>query len=217
MSLPADQQYRAVVHVSDITRGMLARLPWDYEDFYGVKARDQHVVTAVRASMSIPFFFVPVRMETLPTLTRLDDGRQFPWPGGSVTWVDGGMLANFPIGAFDRVDGKQPRWPTIGIRLSPEPGIQPVDKPIDNAVDEAYRCLKTMMAQWDRYHVDQATALRTIFVRNNGIAATQFDLTKEQQEALFRNGAQAATEFLIGWANVGHIPRRAPQARSARF
>jgi len=28
--------------------------------------------------------------------------------GGSVTWVDGGMLANFPIDAFDRVDG-QPR------------------------------------------------------------------------------------------------------------
>ena len=35
-----------------------------------------------------------------------------------MTWVDGGMLRNFPINAFDRVDGGAPRWPTIGIKLS---------------------------------------------------------------------------------------------------
>jgi len=30
------------------------------------------------------------------------------YAGGTVTWVDGGMLRNFPITAFDRIDGKPP-------------------------------------------------------------------------------------------------------------
>jgi NTE family protein len=129
------------------------------------------------------------------------------WPGGKVTWVDGGMLMNFPIDAFDRVDAAPSRWPTIGIKLSPEPGLQFADVPVNSAIDEGYRCLTTMTSEWDRYHVNEATADRTIFVHNAGIAATQFDLSKQQQEALFRNGAQAATDFLIKWAHVGHIPR----------
>lgn len=207
MSLYPWQQYRAVVHASDITRGMLARLPWDYGNYYGLIADDQEVVLAVRASMSIPFFFVPVQMETKPTKTTLPGGRLIDWPGGTVTLVDGGMLMNFPISAFDRADGKLPRWPTIGIRLSGAPAAQLADVPSHNAIEEADRCLKTMTSEWDRYHVDQAAADRTIFVRNDGITATQFDLTVEQQRALFLNGAHAATDFIIKWAQAGHIPR----------
>jgi len=206
-SLPDGQWYRAVVHVSDITRGRLARLPWDYQDFYGLDAAGQRVVDAVRASMSIPFFFVPARCETQRAQTPLPDGNVLSWPGGTVTWVDGGMLMNFPIGAFDRADGGAPRWPTIGIKLSAEPGPQPPDTQVHSALQEGYRCLRTMMSEWDRYHIDQETAQRTIFVRNGGITATQFDLDKQQQAMLFANGAKAATDFLIKWAEAGHLPR----------
>ena len=62
MSLPASHRYRLVVHTSDITRGQLVRLPWDY-DLYGQDRDDQNVVDAVRASMSIPFFFEPVTFQ----------------------------------------------------------------------------------------------------------------------------------------------------------
>ena len=31
------------------------------------------------------------------------------YDAGAVTWVDGGMLENFPISAFDRIDGKPAR------------------------------------------------------------------------------------------------------------
>jgi NTE family protein len=37
MDLPEDHRYRVVVHVSDITRGVLVRLPWDYK-YYGLDA-----------------------------------------------------------------------------------------------------------------------------------------------------------------------------------
>lgn len=209
MSLPECQRYRAVVHVSDITRGTLARLPWDYGDFYGLPPDAQDVIAAVRASMSIPFFFVPVRTVTRPAETPMPDGSDVSWPGGTVTWVDGGMLMNFPIGAFDRVDGAAPRWPTIGIKLSAEPGRQQADVPANTALREGLRCLRTMMGEWDQYHVGQATANRTIFVANAGLTATQFGLTTDQQNTLFRNGAEAATRFLIRCADAGGVPRSA--------
>jgi NTE family protein len=209
MSLPDSRRYRAVVHVSDISRGMLARLPWDYGDYYGLPAGSQDVIGAVRASMSIPFFFVPVRTVTRPSQARMPDGSTVSWPGGTVTWVDGGLLMNFPIDAFDRTDGIQPRWPTIGIKLSAEPGAQAPDVPAGTTVQEGLRCLQTMMGEWDRYYVEQATADRTIFVANAGLTATQFDLTTDQQSTLFRNGAEAATRFLIRWAEAGGVPRSA--------
>jgi NTE family protein len=210
LSLPPAHRYRAVVHTSDITRGTLARLPWDYQDYYGLAARDQEVVASVRASMSIPFFFTPVRTLAREAQTQLPDGSVVSWPGGTVTWVDGGMLMNFPIDAFDREDGKPARWPTVGIKLSAEPGAQPADAPVGNAIDEGVRCLRTMMGEWDRYHVEQATAERTIFVPNAGITATEFDLPASRQQELFLNGAQAATSFLIRWADAGGVPRRGP-------
>jgi len=48
--------FSLVVHVSDLTRRVLVRLPWDYAD-YGRAADDERVIDAVQASMSIPFYF----------------------------------------------------------------------------------------------------------------------------------------------------------------
>ncbi|HLX48781.1 MAG TPA: patatin-like phospholipase family protein [Streptosporangiaceae bacterium] len=215
LSLPPECRYRAVVHVSDITRGMLARLPWDYDNYYGLPAGVQEVVAAVRASMSIPFFFVPVQTHTAQAKTKMDDGSVLPWSGGTVTWVDGGMLMNFPVDAFNRTDSESARWPTIGIKLSAQPGAQPPDRPVNGPLQEGLRCLKTMTGEWDRYHIEQFTAQRTIFVPNAGITATQFDLTPAQQQQLFLNGAQAATRFLIRWADAGGVPRSTRHATAA--
>jgi NTE family protein len=97
-SLADYQCYSLVVHTSDLSRRALVRLPWDYRQ-YGKTANAERVVDAVRASMSIPFYFRPVDVQTA---------------NGTVTWVDGGLLSNFPITVFDRTDGKQARWPTWG-------------------------------------------------------------------------------------------------------
>jgi NTE family protein len=210
MSLPEEHQYRVVVHASDITRGELVRLPWDY-DYYGLDRDSQDIVGAVRASMSIPFFFEPVRVlaQDASVKVRNPDGTYADqdYPGGQVTWVDGGMLANFPINAFDREDGGPARWPTIGIKLSAQPLEMAKDVACNDTCAEAMRCLHTMLNEWDRYHVDQTTADRTIFVDNGSITATQFNLTTDQQQMLFLNGAQAATNFVIAKARAGGVPR----------
>ena len=216
MSLPENRRYRLVVHTSDITRGELARLPWDYH-YYGHGRDAEEVVPAVRASMSIPFFFEPVTFDALAADVDV------PLPGGgsitthyepgTVTWVDGGMLRNFPIDAFARMDGAPPRWPTIGIKLSSLQTSFGATKAAATAFHVARSCLSTMMNEWDAYNVDESTAARTIFVDNAGLTATDFDLTTEQQNHLFLNGVDAATAFVIEMAGRGGVPRSAQQAR----
>jgi len=216
MSLLPDRQYRLVVHTSDITREQLVRLPWDY-DYYGLPSDEQDVVGAVRASMSIPFFFEPVTVQAREADidVPMPDGsciRQH-YDAGTVTWVDGGMLANFPISAFDRVDGGPPRWPTIGIKLSSLQRSFSATVACSTARSVAVQALHTLMNEWDRYDVEQTTAARTIFVDKAGLTATQFDLTQAQQDQLFLNGVQAATRFIIEMSKAGGVPRDAEQAR----
>jgi NTE family protein len=215
-SVPSGHDYRLVVHTSDITRAQLVRLPWDYP-LYGCDPDTMDVIEAVRASMSIPFFFEPVRFNaketTVDDVPTPDGGfvRQH-YAGGTVTWVDGGMLRNFPIHAFDRADGGNPRWPTIGIKLSSLQHEFPATEACEHSIAEGIRCLRTMMNEWDAYSVDATTAGRTVFVDNDGISATDFTLTSDQQTTLFINGARAATAFIIEMAQAHGVPRSGQDA-----
>jgi NTE family protein len=166
--------------------------------------------------MSIPFFFEPVTFDTLAADVDV------PLPGGgsitthydpgTVTFVDGGMLRNFPIDAFARMDGAPPRWPTIGIKLSSLQTSFGATKAAATAFHVARSCLGTMMNEWDAYNVDESTAGRTIFVANAGLKATDFDLTTAQQSQLFLNGVDAATAFVIEMGGRGGVPRTAQEA-----
>ena len=177
--------YRLVVMTSDITQGRLRRLPWEY-DRYGLARGDQPVADAVRASMSIPFFYKPARL-------RDTDGRD--------CWlVDGGMLSNFPIDVFDAPAGVEPRWPTFGIKLSAQPGAAlGTGNDVHDTVSMARAMLNTMTGFYDRMHVDDpAVTARTIFVDTGKVRATDFDLDRGTQDMLFQNGRDAARKFLDG-------------------
>jgi NTE family protein len=190
MALPEGCRYRLVVHTADITRGKLVRLPWDYPE-YGVAPDDQRIVDAVRASMSIPIFFDPVRFDA--RAASIDGVR---YPAGTVTWVDGGLLSNFPVEVFDRGDGQPERWRTIGVKLSARQTVMPPAQPIRNVVGELRGCLRALLANADRYYVDESKAARTIFVDSGDVKATDFHLTPDLQQTLFQNGQKAAQAFL---------------------
>ena len=189
-SLPPEKAYRLVVMASDVTTGELIRLPWDYPR-YGLKADDQLVADAVRASMSIPFFYEPVQLKW-----RGADGKDI------VSFmVDGGMLSNFPIDVFDRTDGKRPRWPTFGIKLSARPDAARSGKfDIRGTFGLARAMVGTMTNFHDQMHIDDPSVLaRTMFVDTGSVKATDFDLDEATQEMLFESGRTAATKFLSGW------------------
>ena len=186
------QRYSLVVHTSDITRGKLVRLPWDYVN-YGLDADQQRIVDAVRASMSIPFFFTPVNVRAAAVTAPPADVAA---AAGRVTWVDGGLLDNFPVDVFDRTDGAKARWPTIGIKLSAQQTSIGGGHVTGSAASEAIACLETVLDNAGRYYVPPGKATRTIFVDNAGIKATDFGITPKQQETLFENGQKAACDWL---------------------
>jgi NTE family protein len=185
---PVEHRYRLVVIVSDVTRGRMLRLPWDYERLLGYSPDAMPVADAVRASASIPFFFRPWRLRVDPQLT---DGRD------ELVLTDGGMLSNYPIDIFD----DEPDHPTIGVKLSGR--LQLCDQKWHDADDPlslARALVATMTNAHDQMYVDQASvASRTIFVETSGVRSTDFRLSTQAKQQLFANGARSAHQFLDSW------------------
>lgn len=175
--LPPERRYKLVVIASDVSRGRLVRFPWDYQ-LYGLNPDEQLVADAVRASMSIPFFYEPAILN-------------------DKFLVDGGLLSNFPVDIFDDVT----EWPTFGIKLSSKEDATMTLNPVTNPLNYTTAILDTMMVAHDRVHVDDpCTSARTIFVDTEGVKATDFDITKKQQAVLFENGQKYAQKFLAKWS-----------------
>lgn len=191
-SLPPERRFRLVVTATDVTRGELVYFPWDYERTYGLEPGRQLVVDAVRASMSIPFFYEPA------TLEGSDET--------SSTLVDGGVLSNFPIDIFDRTDGRPPRWPTFGVKLLPllpmdAAKLLPIAGPFKHGpVALAANLAMTTIVGRDQAHLAKPwVKIRTMQVDTAGLNPVDFGLSRTQATALFENGQAAATRFLTGW------------------
>jgi len=160
--------------------------PADYER-YGIDADGVRVADAVRASASIPFFFEPV------TLTDVRAKRR-------VVLVDGGMLSNFPVHVFDRRDGRQPRWPTFGIKLSARGPAEPEEFGVHGPASLSLALLRTLVGHTDRAHLNDPDVVgRTIFVDTGGVQATDFGLEHATADRLYENGRAAARKFLDTW------------------
>ena len=185
LDLADPRHHRLVVTASDLSAGRLRLLPRDASE-YGIDPSALRVAEAVRVSSSIPLFFRPVKWR-LPS-------------GGSAVLVDGGMLSNFPVSVFDRPGGEVPRWPTFGIKLSAKPGADFGRRNrIRGPLSFGKAIVDTVTGFYDRMHIDEQNAVeRTIFIDTDAVRPTQFDLSDEDRELLYRKGRKAATEFLDG-------------------
>lgn len=204
-----DQRYSLVVMATDVTLGQLVRLPWDYRRLYGLDPGKQRVVDAVRASMSIPFFFEPVTLANRETRAPS-------------TLVDGGVLSNFPIDALDRTDGREPRRPTFGIKLLPAlPRHDAQIIPFLGArLLPPVRLLESLISTAIVGHDQTRLSLpwvkaRTIQVDTGEIGITDFDLDDRREQVLYANGRRAARAFLDDWDWDDYLRRfrRAPEPR----
>jgi NTE family protein len=182
-TLPPERRYKLVVLATDVSRGRLVRFPWDYHR-YGLDPDKQLVADAVRASISIPFFFEPVKL------------------AGSYL-VDGGVISNFPVGIFEVTERHQhDATPTFGIKLSARPEDNMLHKLNDtgNTFSFAFSILSSILNSQDQIHVeDPCTVRRTIFVDTAEIGATEFDLSAREKQFLYESGQTAARKFLKNW------------------
>lgn len=185
--LPEGHRYALVVTASDLSARRLLRLPWDYAAL-GLDPDEQNVADAVRASAAIPFFFRPVHLV-------------------GHTLVDGGLLSNFPVALFDRADGRLPRWPTFGVKLSARPGERPVvTTATGNPVTFSLAVIETLLAAQDASYVDQpCVQRRTIFVDTGDTSPVDFDVSAAHRAALWQRGDTAAREFLRTWDEAAYL------------
>ncbi|HEY7054429.1 MAG TPA: patatin-like phospholipase family protein [Mycobacterium sp.] len=191
--LPPERRYKLVVTVADVTTGQLIRLPWDYRRVYGLDPDEQEVADAVRASMSIPFIFRPVKLTNRRGLTS--------------TLVDGGILSNFPIDTLDRTDGKKPRWPSFGVTVLPNlpegndrviPALSPLR--VIGPPHLLEEVITTVLVGRDQAYLNQPWVnARAIRVDSTDVGFLDFDISDDEIEALYEKGYEAAQEFLKTW------------------
>jgi NTE family protein len=183
--VPAGRRWSLLVTATDVSRRRAVRLPEDYPR-YGLDPDAQRVVDAVAASAAIPFVLDPVRLR-VPS-------------GPDATLVDGGLLSNYPITAFDRRDGERPRWPTIGVRLATPDELVARTRRVRGPVSLAAATLATLLGAAEARLVEDPCVLdRTITVPTGAVALTDFDLTDAERARLLAAGRQAAHEFLARW------------------
>jgi NTE family protein len=200
-NLPAEQRYKLVVTVADVTTGQLVRLPWDYRRVYGLDPDEQSVADAVRASMSIPFFFRPVTLSGATGLTS--------------TLVDGGILSNFPIDSLDRTDGRKPRWPSFGVTVLPNlpegndrviPALAPIRLLGPPHLLESV--ITTVLVGRDQAYLNQPwVSARTIRVDSTDVGFLDFGISDNEIEALYVKGYAATEKFLSTWDWDAYLDR----------
>ncbi len=188
-------RHKVQVIVTDLSTRQLLVLPRDAGKL-GVDDPDSFdIATAVRMSMSIPFFFEPVRFRNRKTHR-------------THVLVDGGVLSNYPVWLFDSKGA--PAWPTFGLRLVEEDAaaeaiVQPHDKakripkgPV-GFIQFGRSLIETMVTAHDRLYIEEAQFARTIPIPTCGVSTVDFRLSAEDAERLYESGKRAATEFLKRW------------------
>ncbi len=189
-------QYKFQAIATDITDRRLLVLPGDLKEF-GYDPDRFSISRAVRMTMSIPFFFEPVKLPDASGRVHLI--------------VDGGVLSNYPIWLLD--DGtRNPPWPTFGFKLM-EPDKRALKEgergPIKDPIGFLKAIIGTMMDAHDNYHVskskgdfDRTIGIPTVIKMGRiekEIKTVDFDITQEESEVLFNNGEESAKQFLATW------------------
>ena len=159
-------------------------LPQDIADF-GIRPEDLSVAVAVRMSMSIPFFYEPVKLRNMKT-------NQLSYI------VDGGLLSNFPVWLFDN-DGEIPEWSTFGFKLVEPEEEREIPHQIKGPISLLTALFSTMMQAHDARYIKDEQFVRTLPIPTLGIGTTEFDISRERSGALYQSGREAAEKFFNAW------------------
>ncbi len=210
-AIPADLQIRQGVQrdtvglsprlafiASDLTTETKVEFP-KMGELYWEKPDEVNPALYVRASMSIPYFFVPLIIKDLPAgpaaLTAWDKlaGYHGEVPEEAY-FVDGGILSNFPIDVFHKYN-TIPRLPTFGIRLG-------IDRNSANKITSPFNLFGAMFNSIRHLH-DYDFILKNPdykqLVQHIDIGPhdwLNFGISDDAKKDLFYRGAVAAANFL---------------------
>ena len=167
----------------------------------------------VRASMSIPYFFYPLRVKNVP------QGREAVarWrklasyeeePPEACTLVDGGIMSNFPIDLF-HLPEKVPAAPTFGAKLGTD---QRRSAEIDSPQRLGAAVFRSASHTLDYDFIKRNPDYRKLvsYIDTGPHGWLDFDMDDEAKIDLFVRGAREAAEFLstFDWEGYKDLRRR---------
>ena len=172
-------RWKLKVIVTDVTRNSNIVLPEDAA-LYGQDPDRLEVALAIRMSMSLPYFFRPVRV----------------WD----SWfIDGGTTSNFPIWLFDAERAKDLDCPTFGMLL--DGGEYCAKNEITGWWTYMIAMINTMIQAHDRKFIHPGDfEHRIVKINTNNIRTADFRIGPEQKKLLISNGRIATRQFLETWS-----------------
>lgn len=196
---------RLVLVAADITTSTRVLFP-EMAALYWEDPDSANPAYFVRASMSVPGFFFPLRLtigdapsEALRTawhnLARFDS-----LPPKEALLVDGGLVSNFPIDVFHNPRAV-PRLPTFGVKLSPyRHAAKTITSPLNYLEAMFDSTQRVLDFQFFLTHPDYRRLVARI--DTGGQNWLDFAISNEAKLDLFERGAQTAATFLRGfnWA-----------------
>jgi NTE family protein len=166
---------------------------------YWANPEKENPAKFVRASMSIPYFFSPLRIKNIPhgpeAKKNWEELAGFNGvPPKEIFFVDGGLLSNFPIDIFHNFN-RIPRMPTFGVKLGE-------DRNKINKIANPTNLFGAMFTSLRHLH-DYDFILRNpdykLLIERIDIGAhdwLNFAITDSAKLDLFSRGAKAAERFL---------------------
>ena len=156
----------------------------------------------VRASMSVPMFFMPFVADDIPGAGTTENQEWVKWAlyRGKVppqaSFVDGGLISNFPIDVFHLPGSGVPRKPTFGVRLST---FRESYELVDDLSSYLGGLITTMRQDSDNEFLRKNPDFNRLitFINADQLANwLNFNLTDEEKLLLFRKGAESALAFV---------------------
>ncbi len=143
------------------------------------------VKDAVRISSAIPFYFDAV------------------FYGGD-TYVDGGLLNNYPLNIFDNDGNGVLDADILGCKLVSKDEASPINdlyienQDIDGVIDFGKCLINTMIVEIDRLHqqLNDRDYKQTVVIGTDDISSTDLDLTLNEKNYLIDAGQEAMMVFL---------------------
>lgn len=165
-----------------------------------------------RASMSIPFFFQPFRINNIPA--GADAWKNWNERTGlnasvpsEVLFMDGGIISNFPIDIFHN-NTRVPDAPTFGVKIGLDKAEINPNKKFFSLIGSVFNTARfSSDDNFLRTNPDFRHLIGYINTGNHNWL--NFGLTDEAKIDLFIRGAQAASDFLktFNWEEYKNIRR----------
>ncbi|WP_375419529.1 patatin-like phospholipase family protein [uncultured Hymenobacter sp.] len=208
-----EQPIRVALVAADVTTESKVVFP-EMANLYYAAPEQVHPADFVRASMAIPGFFQPFRVEDLPRAGApggpvWEDATGYRGPVPEAAYfVDGAILSNFPIDLFHR-HYQVPACPTFGIKLG-------LGRSAPNRAEKFTQLLGHILATSRHGHDYDFIARNPDYRHLVSYADTSafnwldFALPESAKRALFAEGARAAAGFVahFDWAGYQEVRRQ---------